>query len=265
MNISGRRFFLTLAVAAVAPGCAHPINFAALGTPDAGTLLQEVDELQSHTVQVKGSARVAVKAKQGSGETGAFIAAHAPGQLHLELLNFFGSPTQVLVSDGASFGLYQRDTSTYYHGTASPESIARVLPVRLTPEELVDILLGRTPRLPVPPASVVPDADAQAYRVVLVQGDRRQTLWIHPVSKRVVRSVLQGPGGYELLFENMLSTSGLPFARRVTYADGTNTVVLYWSPDDVELEGPLEPALFLVSPPPGARVVEVDGRAPGAG
>jgi hypothetical protein len=266
MNISGRSFFLARAlVVAAAAGCAHPVDVTKLPTPDASALLKEVDELQSYTVQVKGSARVAVKTPQASGETGAFIAAREPGQVHLELLNFFGSPTQVLVADGASFGLYQRDTSTYYHGTTSIESLARVLPVRLTPDELVDILLGRTPRLPVPPTSVVPDADAQAYRVVLVQGERRQTLWIHPVSKRVLRSVLEGPGGYQLVFENRQTTSGLPFARKVTYSDATNSVVLRWSPEDLELEGTLEPALFRVSPPPGARVVEVDGKAPGAG
>jgi hypothetical protein len=262
MNISGRHFFLALGVAA---GCAHPIDVTQLPTPDAGALLKQVDELQSYTVQVKGSARVAVKTPQGSGETGAFIAARQPGQVHLELLNFFGTPTQVLVADGASFGLYQRDTGTYYHGATSIESLERVLPLHLTPEELVDILLGRTPRLPGAATSVVPDADAQAYRVVLVQGERRQTLWIHPVSMRVMRSVLEGPGGYQLVFENMQAVSGLPFARKVTYSDATNTVVLRWSPEDVQLEGTLEPALFRVSPPPGARVVEVDGKAPGAG
>jgi outer membrane lipoprotein-sorting protein len=264
MNTPHRRLFLALLVAS-APACVHHTDFSKVPTPSGAALLREVDQLESYVTQVKGSARVSVQAKEGSGETGAFVAARAPREVHLELLDFFGSPSQVLVSDGHVFGLYQKDKGTFFTGTASAATISRLLPVHLSAEELVAILLGHTPRLPGAPDSVEPDPDADAYRVTLVAGDRRQTLWIHPVSKRVQRSVLEGPGGYTLVFDQVRTADGMPFARKVTFQDSSATVVLRWGGEDVELDGPLDPALFRVGAPPGARVVEVDAKGAGAG
>lgn len=264
MNTPHRRLFLALFLGAV-PACVHHTDFSKTPTPEGTSLLREVDQLESYIEQVKGSARVSVQAKEGSGETGAFIAARAPAEVHLELLDFFGSPSQLFVSDGHAFGLYQKDKGTYFTGAATAATISRLWPVHLSSGDLVAILLGRTPRLAVAPASVEPDVEADAWRVTLVQGDRRQTLWIHPVSRRVMRSVLEGPGGYELVFDQVKTSEGMPFARKVTFKDGSATVVLRWSPEDVELDPKLDPALFRVAAPPGARVVEVDGRGPGAG
>ena len=262
MNTPARHFFLALGCLGL--GCAH-LDMSKLQTPDASALLQEVDELQGHVQQVKGSARVSAHSENGGGEFSAFIAARAPGEVHLEFLNFFGAPEQVLTSDGHSFGLYQKAKGTFLHGPATQAAISQILPVDLSAEELVAILLGKTPRLQVPPSSIEPDQDATAYRITLVQGERRQTLWVHPTSKRVLKSVLEGPGGYTLLFEQPRDTDGVPFARKVSFVSATSTVVLRWSPEDVALEGTLEPSLFAVSPPPGARTVEVDATAPGAG
>jgi hypothetical protein len=260
MNTPARSLFLALVASAL--GCAH-VDFNKMETPSGSALLKDVDEVESRVTQVKGSARVQAHSPQGGGETGAFIAARTPGDVHLELLDFFGSPTQVLVSDGRTFGLYQRDKGTYLHGLATAAAISRLLPVDVSAEELVSILLGRTPRLPVAPSAVEPDQEAQAYRVTLVQGERKQTLWIHPTSKRVLRSVLEGPGGYTLLFEQPLDASGVPFARKVTFQDATSKVVLRWSTQDVELDGALDAALFQMQPPAGARAVEVDTPPPG--
>lgn len=260
MNTPARPLFLGLALAAL--GCAH-VDWSHLETPSGSALLKDVDELEGHVTAVKGSARVSVHSPQGGGETGAFLAARVPADVHLELLDFFGAPTEVLVSDGRTFGLYRRDKGTYTHGAATAAAISRLLPVDVSAEDMVAILLGRTPRLPVAPLSVVVDKDAEAYRVTLVQGERKQTLFIHPRSKRVLRSVLEGPGGYTLLFEQPLTADGVPFARKVTFQDATSTVVLRWNPLDVELNGTLDAALFHMEPPQGARTVEADAPPPG--
>ncbi len=262
MNTPARSFFLALL--SLVLGCAH-LDLSKLETPSGAALLKEVDELEALVTQVKGSARVQAQSQRGNGEVAAFIAARAPSDVHLELLDFFGSPVQVLVSDGRSFGLYQREQGTYLHGPATAQAIARLLPVHLSAEDLAAILLGRTPRLQVSPSAVEVDAEAEAYRVTLVEGERRQTLWIHPTSKRVLKSVLQGPGGYSLLFEHPAPAGGVPFARKVTFTDATATVVLRWSQEDVALEGTLDAALFEMRAPPGARAVEADAALPGAG
>jgi hypothetical protein len=262
MNTPARRLFLLLACSAL--GCAH-VDITSLKAPTASALLADVDQLEGHVQQVKGSARISAHSSQGGGEFSAFVAARAPAEVHLEFLNFFGAPEQVLVSDGHSFGLYQKAKGTYLHGPATAAAIGHILPVDLSGVDLVAILLGRTPRLQVAPSAIEVDADAGAYRVILVQGQRRQTLWVHPSSKRVMRSVLEGPGGYTLLFEQPRDVDGVPFARKVTFTDATATVVLRWSPEDVALDGTLDAALFTVQSPPGVRTVEVGEAAPGTG
>jgi outer membrane lipoprotein-sorting protein len=262
MTLLARSFFTALLLFGL--GCAH-LDLSRLPTPSGADLLKDVDELEGLVSQVKGTGRVQVKSDRGSGEVSAFIAARAPGDVHLELLDFFGSPVQVLVSDGRSFGLYQRDKATYLHGPATASAISRVLPLDVSGEDLVAILLGRTPRLHGTPSAVVVDQDAEAYRLSLQEGERLQTLWIHPSSKRVLKSVLTGKGGYTLTFERPVSTGGVPFARKVTFTDANATVVLRWSDEEVTLEGRLDAALFTPAPPPGVRTVEVEALAPGAG
>jgi outer membrane lipoprotein-sorting protein len=262
MKTPARSFFLALLLLAL--GCAH-VDMSQLPTPSGTALLHDVDELEGLVTQVKGSARVQASSSRGNGEAAAFIAARAPSEVHLEVLDFFGAPVQVLVSDGRTFSLYQREQGSYLHGPATASAIARLLPIHLSSEELVAILLGRAPRLQVAPGAVEVDTKAEAYRLTLVDGERRQTLWIHPTSKRVLKSVLEGPGGYSLLFEHPISTGGIPFARKVTFTDATATVVLRWNQQDVELDGTLDAGLFETHPPKGARTVEVDAAAPDAG
>jgi hypothetical protein len=245
----------------VGAGCVH-VDVSKSPPPDGMALLREVDELESLVKTVKGSARIQARSPKGNGEAPAFIAARAPGEVHLEVLDFFGSPQSVLVADGRHFGLYQRDRATFLHGPLTAASISRLLPVDISAEDLVAILLGRTPRLPVAPQRVEADVEEGAYRVTLVQGLRQQTLWIHPVSKRVLRSVLSGPGGYSLSFEHPVTTAGVPFARKVTFSDASATVVLRWSEEDVQLEGKLDAALFEMQAPEGAKSVEVEPASP---
>jgi outer membrane lipoprotein-sorting protein len=259
MNSPARSLFLALVL--LAPGCAH-VDWSKLETPSAPALLSEVDELEGHVDSVKGSARVQAQSPKGNGEVGAFVAARAPGDVHLELLDFFGAPAAVLVSDGRTFGLYQRDKATYFQGPATAAAISRILPVDLSARDLVAILLGRTPRLAVAPSGIAIDEKAEAYRVTLSLGARTQTLWIHPTSKRVLRSVLEGPGGYSLLFEQPMPNAGVPFARKVTFTDATSTVVLRFSTEDVELNGTLDAALFTPQQPSGTKSVEVDASLP---
>ena len=76
-----------------------------------------------------------------------FVAAAAPASVHLEVLDFFGKPSGILISDGRQFVMLASDTGTWLRGAATAESVSRVLPVALPPDQLVAMLLGRAPRL----------------------------------------------------------------------------------------------------------------------
>ncbi len=53
----------------------------------------------------------------------------------------------VLVSDGTTFAIHQRDTNTYYKGTPSRENINRISPLKLdlSAQDIVRVMLGGAP------------------------------------------------------------------------------------------------------------------------
>ena len=150
--------------------------------------------------------------------------------------------------------LFQAETGVWLRGPATPENLARIIPVALPPEQLVAMLLGRAPRLPDAQPALQVDAEANAFRVDLRSGDQSQQLWVDPAIRRVVRSQVSGPGGYRLTFEDFTDVHDVPFPRKLGFS-GKATVVLEYT--DPRLGEVPPPSLFVPEPPPGARVEEV--------
>jgi outer membrane lipoprotein-sorting protein len=51
----------------------------------------------------------------------------------------------ILVSDGQTFAMHRRDTNKYFQGEATPENIARLLPVDLSARDVSRVMLGGAP------------------------------------------------------------------------------------------------------------------------
>jgi hypothetical protein len=187
-----------------------------------------------------------------------FIAAARPAFLHFEVLGFFGEPRAILVSDGQAFALLQNDQGQYFHGPATPENVSRLLPVVLSGPELVSILLGAAPRIPAERLSAQALAEAPAYLVTLWQGDRSQKLWIHPDNHRVLKSEVRGASAYDLLFEDFQATGAIDFPRKITLFASSGSATLELRYQELRVNPDLEPALFKLAPPAGAKVIELD-------
>jgi outer membrane lipoprotein-sorting protein len=238
----------------VLAGCPPRADVRTTPVPDAMALLGEVEAIEARVAALQSQARVRVESGGKRGNLTAFVAVAAPASVHLEVLDFFGRPSAILVSDGQRFVLYQAETGIWLRGPATPENLARILPVALPPEELVAMLLGRAPRIADTRPELQIDAEANAFRVILRSADRSQQLWVDPGTRRVVRSQLSGPSGYGLTFEDFTDIRQVPFPRKLGFT-GPATVVLEYT--DPRLgEGP-PASLFRAEPPTGARVEEV--------
>jgi hypothetical protein len=232
----------------VLAGCPAHLDVRTVQAPDATALLAEVDAADARVSGIQSQAKAHI---EGKGNLTTFIAAAAPSLVHLEVLDFFGKPSGILISDGTRFALFPSDSGGWLQGPATAENVGRLLPVSLPPEQLVAMLLGRAPRLNDPHPQLAVDSEANAFRVTLKEGDRSQELWVDPGRKRVVRSRISGPGGYELAFDEFDDVRDAPFPRKLSFT-GTTSVVLRYT--DPRLSDTPARSLFDATPPPGARV-----------
>ncbi|HEY3585549.1 MAG TPA: DUF4292 domain-containing protein, partial [Myxococcaceae bacterium] len=154
-------FLLSLA------GCPPRVDVRSAPAPDATALLAEVDTTDARVATLQSQAKAHVDARGKKGNVQMFVAVAAPASVHLELLDFFGKPSGILISDGKQFVMLASETGTWLRGAATAENVSRVLPVQLPPDQLVAMLLGRAPRLPDPSPTLVVDPENNVFRVTL--------------------------------------------------------------------------------------------------
>lgn len=239
-------------------GCPPRVDVRSVPPPDATALLAEVDAVDAHLARIQSQAKARVDAAGKKGNVQLFVAAASPASVHLEVLDFFGKPSGILISDGQRFVMFASDAGVWQRGAATAENVARVLPVSLPPDQLVSMLLGRAPRLADSAPTLAVDTEQNAFRVTLHEGARTQQLWVDPGRKRVVRSQVDGPGGYTLTFSDFDDVRGAPFPRAISFA-GTGSVALQYT--DSRLGEQPDASLFVPEPPPGVPVEQIGSRS----
>ncbi len=172
----------------------------------------------------------------------------------------------LLVTDGQTFALHEREDNTYYTGAPTRENINRLLPVDLSAADLVRVMLGGAPwdRFERDGGEPTLDWDREQgkYRYS-VRGENGNLLSMyvrHP--EFVVDEVRETDADGEVVYA--YTTRGwdehegllLPSFRRFQWPERD----LDFSVDspEVELNVDFPPTLFEFPPPPGSRIVEID-------
>lgn len=233
---------------------------------DPAALLAEVKAAQDRVASVQGRARVGVDAPGGSGGAEQYLVAERPGRLRIEAYDFFGNVVAVLAVEDGRLALYDARERVFLRGAATPANLARLIPVPLAPEALVTLLCGSVPLLDGEPVTAEPGDGV--VLLTLRAGDLVQRLEVGPgaalLSSRVRRVTGGGevPAGLDADFSNHKARAGrlLPtdVAARAPQADVA--LSLHWR--ELEVNRPVDPSLFRLSPPAGARVVDLDPPAP---
>ena len=235
-------------------GCPPRVDVRSAPPPDATALLAEVDATDARVTTLQSQAKAHVDARGKKGNVQMFVAVAAPASVHLEVLDFFGKPSGILISDGKQFVMLASDTGTWLRGGATAENVSRVVPVQLPPDQLVAMLLGRAPRLPDPSPTLAVDPENNVFRVTLKSGDQTQELWVDPTRKRVVRSHVDGRGAYTLTFDGFEDVHGAPFPRSISFT-GAGSVALQYT--DLRLGEQPDVALFVPQAPEGVPVEQL--------
>ncbi len=109
-------------------------------------------ETHSHgATSVRGFARMEAYGPKGRVKVDQLILAQAPSMLRIETLTPFDQPLSWLTSDGTTFNLYTLEEKKFYTGPATETNIARLLPVRLPPQALINLILGGVPTITASP------------------------------------------------------------------------------------------------------------------
>jgi hypothetical protein len=256
--VSGALILLALASAGGCARRAPPPDLSA----DPADLLAEVERTQARVERVRGEARVKITSPRGGGTVTQFVAAQRPDRLRLDALDFFGNPAAALVADGGRFALLDLRKGIYYRGAASPENLARLLPLAIPAEELVALLCGAAPIAPGRPAAVEPGDGV--LRLTIEAADRVQRLdvgagaAVHASKVTALPGLPPPPGGYDLEFDRFRERGGRSFPGFVRLVAPGSEVTLELSWKEIEVNAVLPEDGFTLVPPPGARIVDLD-------
>lgn len=188
----------------------------------------------------------------------AVILAERPGRFRVETLSPFEQPVDVMVSDGDQLWLVSEDRLRT--GAATPENIARLIPLAMRPEEVVDTFLGG-----VPGASGFAPTGIEAGKggtwVIALRGPAGEPgrLVMDPVRKVVQQMDLLEPSGeprVQVRFGDFAASGpdGRELPRDIVVEMPARKLDVRIKLGEVDVNVPLDASLFRIEPPPGVEV-----------
>ena len=172
----------------------------------------------------------------------------------------------LLVSNGETFAMHQRDTNQYFTGEATPENIARLLPVDLTPTDINRVMLGGAPwdRFDSHGKEAAMDWDRKrgkyAYRVETRDGGNL-VMWVRPTDYAVER-VREFDANDKVIYRyetDKWESNGpvaLPAWRRFVWP--ARDLDFSMDVGETQTNVELPDMLFELSPPAGSEIITVD-------
>ncbi|MCC7070775.1 MAG: DUF4292 domain-containing protein [Deltaproteobacteria bacterium] len=259
---------LALGVVAVAAGCPHQPPLPNLdGLTDEGAAAR-ARASGERRVRLAGTLKARLPGLEGVVASADLDVALQPqAMVSVAVRSFFEQPMQMFVTDGAQVTVYDatQGQPVFFRGNADAASLARVLPLPLTPREAVAIFLARPPL----------DGGARLAGVDRAAGTFE--LWLEPpdmgpcqVTMRatddaVLRWRLHRRDGRPLLevsYRDLREANGaiVPFAWHVRRLDVTPEQALDFVATDVTWNGPaLSAEAFVLEPPPGTELKPLGG------
>ncbi|MCL2012130.1 MAG: DUF4292 domain-containing protein [Cystobacterineae bacterium] len=227
-------------------------------------LIERIEREAAEIRSLKGQARLKIDAPQQKGVVEVLIAVQLPDSIHLELLDGLGRPLRIFVSHSGRFSLWDLEKSEFFRGVATQENLERFLPLYFSPRELVQVLLGMAPRFMGGQVQVEEDTQNRGgggkRRYLWLRAENFSQLWSVDVEDfRVIESELKGARDYHLTFASFVRlNSRKVFPEKRTLKVPSSELFLELSYTDYSTNKELEEKLFILAPPQGIRVVDVE-------
>lgn len=171
----------------------------------------------------------------------------------------------LLVSDGENFAMHRRDTNQYFAGAATPENIARLLPVDLSARDVTRVMLGGAPWDRFASYGTAPDMKwdrkkgKYTYTVATTDGGTL-TMWVRPTDY-AVETVREFNADGKVIYRyetdkwKSIENNTLPSWRRFVWPKRD----LDFSMDvgETQLNVELPEMLFELPPPAGSEIITI--------
>ncbi len=188
------------------------------------------------------------------------VALRRPDKLRVDSLSPFGQPLSTLTSDGETLAIYAQDEHRFYTGAATPENLARLVPIRVEPDELVALLRGGVPLGAAERGTVGWDAERGLYPLDLVGPATRRRIHFDPEHLRV-RAVRVWRGErlrYEARFTDYTGEGDAALPRRMRFESAEDEVRVDVSVADHRVNVELPDEAFQLEAPRGVPVDSLD-------
>ena len=191
-----RRSFTVVWTAVVLSACGHAQKSQVpddVTQPGPEALLKQLRRKSANRTNLRALGRLTALTPDGRVRLRAVFVAERPRSFRVETLTPFEQPVDVMVSDGERLWLLRE--GRLFEGPATSDNVARVLPLPLLPEEIVETLLGGVPvSKRFRPRAVSKDGDRWVLSLTGPEGERG-ALRIDPRSLRVLQAELHAPSG----------------------------------------------------------------------
>ena len=257
-----------LIICALILGACRPMP---VRTPSAASLPdpQEVlHRLRQHAAQLRGiqsMGRVTYFGDKGRLRLKTVLLAQRPTKFRIETLSPLEQPLQVMVSNGERLSLLA--DGQFYEGQSTAANVARILPLPLSPTDLVDALLSGVPMDPRYKAVGISwvENSTELQRLTIGADSLGQiSLDFRPADLAVHRLSLPANGVRPEVvirferFEELSAPKAMLLARRIKLklSNEQNEVVLKLN--EVTSNVGIKPGFFVLSPPEGTDPIDLD-------
>ncbi len=164
----------------------------------------------------------------------------------------------IMSTDGKRFVAFERGQGPCQVGAACPRNLARMLPIALPPDQLLQAMLGQPPVMQSEKQKLSWDSEHGLYQIDLGDdGGRRQVVYIEAKTYTFAGTALfeKGQKIASIVYAGRLSDGHTPKEMRVKNLAQDLDMSVQWR--KVELDLPLDGETFLVQCPTGAQVIEL--------
>jgi outer membrane lipoprotein-sorting protein len=211
---------------------------------------------------LKGVAKVKVTTADEKFSVKELIVAQRPNLLRLETLTPLGHPQFFAVANGDALYLFAPSENTFYYGNTSQKNMSSFLPLNLSLENVVPLLLGGVPLINYDTEHVGCQVLGDCYSLQLWAEDEntRQVLTVGFEDLTIMASEIYHNREelyFSAKFEDYEMTGEVLFPKKITVympRDNTTVTIKY---KQLEFLAEIDPAEFMLTAPQGAEVVHL--------
>jgi outer membrane lipoprotein-sorting protein len=218
-------------------------------------VLTRVKETNEGARSIKGLAYVTIKTPDRSVSFKQVTIAEESNLLHLEAIAPFGKTAGMVISDGEKTYVILPEEKRVFNNREEFDLsyLHPDLPLKLTINNLVNLLLGRLPEGPINEDGEVQPSTNSNYLVLtfLNNGKVERVLWVNPVNYRIEKAEINLHGGVKATceFEDFMELgSGASFPKKIKLKLDRIWISVNYD-EEVEINGVLDKNLFKPAKP----------------